>query len=46
MTLVKGLQNKTLKLIACLGLLLGATAISTATSMILEQPKCPEELLK
>lgn len=43
---LKILQSKTLRMVGCLALVLGATAASTATMFLMHQPECPKELIK
>lgn len=46
LSVLKILKQKSFKLVGCFALLIGVTAASNTTAMLLNQPECPEELLK
>jgi cyclic lactone autoinducer peptide len=46
LSVLKTLKQNSFKLVGCFALLIGVTATSSATAMLLDQPECPEELLK
>ncbi|KYH30239.1 cyclic lactone autoinducer peptide [Clostridium colicanis] len=44
--LLKVLQNNSLRLLGCLALVIGVSAASSTSALLLHQPQCPKELIK
>lgn len=44
--LLKVLQNRSLRALGCLALVIGAGLVSTTSALLLHQPQCPKELIK
>jgi cyclic lactone autoinducer peptide len=44
--LLKVLQNKSLNVLGCLALVIGAGVASSASALLLHQPQCPKDLIK
>ena len=43
---MKNIFRKSFNVLGCLALLLGSLSVTSASMIICQQPKCPDELLK